>query len=54
MYFKQTRVARSSVCYFLPFYKLFNEISKHISYLDILRLIRFYPDPEESESRQNL
>ena len=32
------------------FYKLFNDIFKHISYLDIFRFLRTFPDPEESDS----
>ena len=31
---------------FYFFYKLFNYISKYISYLDIFRFLQTYPDPE--------
>lgn len=34
----------------LRFNKLFDDISKHINYLDIFRFLQIYPDSEESES----
>ena len=35
---------------FYLFINLFNDISKHISYLDISRFLKTYPDPEGSKS----